>query len=159
MVHFVFGAEDVARVRFAFSPNWELVSSLQALQRPAGHALHLPWVQEARRALEGFEMALLEALTEPEGYMPDFLPPPPDPPPPSFEAELEVIRRVPAERVRDEIGRLYGRRTPPAVLRPLLERPRSGLRRLTEAMAAYWELTLAHHWPRLRALLEGEVLH
>ena len=159
MVRFEFGAEDVARVRFAFSPNWELVSSLRALRRPSAHALHLPWVQEALPALQGFDMSLLDALASPEGYVPDFFGPPPHTPVPDFEAELEMVRRVPAERVRHEIGLLYGRRTPPAVLRPLLERPRYGLRRLTEALAGYWELTLAHHWPRLRSLLEGEVLH
>jgi hypothetical protein len=159
MVRFEFGAEDVARVRFAFSPNWELVSSLRALQRPSAHALHLPWVHEARRALEGFDMTLLTALVTPEGYVPDFLGPPPVTPLPDLEAELDTVRRVPSERVRHEIGVLYGRRRPPAVLRPLLERPRHGLRRMTEALAGYWELTLAHHWSRLRSLLEGEVLH
>jgi DNA-binding transcriptional ArsR family regulator len=158
MVRFVFGAEDVARVRFAFSPNWELVSSLRALRRPSAHALHLPWVQEARRALQGFDMALLEALAPPEGYVPDFFGPPPDTPLPDFKDGLAAIRRVPAAQVRHEIGLLYGRHAP-AVLRPLLDQPRRGLRALTDALAGYWERTLAHHWPRIRALLEGEVLH
>jgi hypothetical protein len=158
MVRFVFGAEDVARVRFAFSPNWELVSSLRALRRPSAHALHLPWVHEARRALAGFDVTLLDALATPQGYVPDFLAPPPETPLPDFEDELAAIRRVPADRVRREVGLLYGRR-PPAVLLPLLERPRRGLRRLTDALAGYWELTLAHHWPRLRSLFEAEVLH
>jgi DNA-binding transcriptional ArsR family regulator len=158
MVRFVFGAEDVARVRFAFSPNWELVSSLRALHRPSAHALHVPWVQEARAALQGFDMSLLDALAPPEGYVPDFFAPPPDTPLPDFEDELAAVRRVPADQVRHEIGLLYGRRAP-AVLRPLLERPRRGLRTLTDVLAGYWERTLAHHWPRIRALLEGEVLH
>ena len=158
MVRFVFGPEDVARVRFAFSPNWELVSSLRALHRPSAHALHVPWVQEARAALQGFDMSLLDALAPPEGYVPDFFAPPPDTPLPDFQDELAAIRRVPADQVRHEIGLLYGRRAP-AVLRPLLERPRRGLRAVTDALAGYWERTLAHHWPRIRALLEGEVLH
>jgi len=159
MVRFVFGAEDVARVRFAFSPNWELVSSLRALRRPSAHALHLPWVQEARRALRGFDVSLLIALATPEGYVPDFFAPPPETPLPDFGDELAAIRRVPTDRVRYEIGLLYGRRTPPPVVRRLLERPREGLRALTETLAGYWERTLAHHWPRVRALLEAEVLH
>jgi DNA-binding transcriptional ArsR family regulator len=158
MVRFVFGAEDVARVRFAFSPNWELVSSLRALHRPSAHALHVPWVQEARAALQGFDMTLLDALAPPEGYVPDFFAPPPDTPLPDFEDELAAVRRVPADQVRHEIGLLYGRRAP-AVLRPLLERPRRGLRTVTDTLAGYWERTLAHHWPRIRALLEGEVLY
>src|SRR3954465_9646694 len=131
MVEFVFGPKDVARVRFAFSPNWELVSSVRALRRPSAHALHLPWAHEAIRALRGFDMSLLLALIPPEGYVPDFLGPPPETPLPNFEDELGAIRRAPADRVRTEIGMLHGRR-PPAVLRPLLEHPHKGLRTLTE---------------------------
>src|SRR3954453_23273657 len=62
MVNFVFGPEEVARVRFAFSPNWELVSSVRALRRPSAHALHVPWAEEALRPLRGFDMSLLLAL-------------------------------------------------------------------------------------------------
>jgi DNA-binding transcriptional ArsR family regulator len=158
MVEFVFGPEDVARVRFAFSPNWELVSSVRALRRPSAHALHLPWAEEAKRALRGFDMSLLLALIPPEGYVPDFFCPPPDTPLPEFEDELALVRRVSGDQVRTEIGMLHGRR-PPAVLRPLLEQPRKGLRMLTDTLAGYWERTLADHWPRLRSLLQGEVLH
>jgi DNA-binding transcriptional ArsR family regulator len=158
MVRFQFGAEDVARVRFASSPSWELVGSLRALRLPASHALHLPWVQEARPALRGVDMALLLALAPAEGYVPDFFAPPPSTPLPDFAEELEALRRVPAGRIRHEIGLVYGSR-PPAVLRPLLERPRRGLRALADALAAYWERALARHWPRIRALIEGEVLH
>src|SRR3954447_22922714 len=99
MFEFVFGPEDVARVRFAFSPNWELVSSLRALQRPDAHALHLPWVQEAKQALQGFDMSLLFALVPPEGYVPDFFAPPPETPLPDFDDELAAVRRVSADRV------------------------------------------------------------
>jgi DNA-binding transcriptional ArsR family regulator len=159
MVRFVFGPEDVARVRFAFSPNWELVASVRVLARPSAHALHLPWLQEARQALRDFDgMPMLLALIPPEGYVPDFLGPPPETPLPNFEDELAAIRGVPADRVRTEIGMLHGRR-PPAVLRPLLEHPRKGLRTLTDALVGYWERTLDRHWSRLRSLLQGEVLH
>ena len=104
-------------------------------------------------------MSLLDALAPPEGYVPDFFGPPPHTPVPDFEAELADgaarARRARAPRDRAAL------RSPHASGRaaPLLERPRYGLRRLTEALAGYWELTLAHHWPRLRSLLEGEVLH
>jgi DNA-binding transcriptional ArsR family regulator len=159
MVELQFGAEDVARTRFAFSPNWELVGSLRTLRMPAAHALHLPWVEETRPVLLSLDLSMLAALVPGDGYVPDFVAPPPETPLPEFEDELARIRKVPAERVRTEIRMLYGRRRPPAALGPLLETPRRGLRRLTDALARYWEVALAHHWPRMRALLQGEILH
>src|SRR5215212_801872 len=84
MVRFVFGPEDVARVRFAFSPNWELVASVRVLARPSAHALPLPWLKEARQGLRDFDgMPMLLALIPPEGYVPDFLGQPPATPPPA----------------------------------------------------------------------------
>src|SRR3954454_20241338 len=159
MVEMQFGAEDVARVRFAFSPNWELVSSVRALRRPAAHALHLPWLEEARAALRPLDLSMLIALVPPDGYVPDFFAPPPDTPMPEFEDELERVRRVPRERIVEELGFLYGKRRPPAAVRPLLDEPRRGLRMLTDTLRRYWELALEPPWPRVRALLAGEVLH
>ncbi|HKN79743.1 MAG TPA: hypothetical protein VJZ98_00255 [Actinomycetota bacterium] len=54
MIRVHFSPEDLAEIRFAFSPTWELViSAMKALENPAKHALHLPWVQEARTAIDG----------------------------------------------------------------------------------------------------------
>jgi DNA-binding transcriptional ArsR family regulator len=48
-------------------------------------------------------------------------------------------------------------------LPPVLERfvadPVSGLAEVVALLRVYWERTLAPHWPRVRALLEGDVLH
>nr|BFE79593.1 hypothetical protein GCM10020093_021940 [Planobispora longispora] len=43
-----------------------------------------------------------------------------------------------------------------AVLR---ENPEAGLERLADVIRGYWAITLAPYWPRIRALLEGDVLH
>jgi DNA-binding transcriptional ArsR family regulator len=37
--------------------------------------------------------------------------------------------------------------------------PEAGLERLARLIEAYWELALEPHWPRIRPLLEGDVLH
>src|SRR5438128_1985236 len=42
---------------------------------------------------------------------------------------------------------------------PMLEHPRRAIRRLADLMRAYWQLALAEHWPRIRSLLEHDVLH
>lgn len=159
MLEFQFGPEDVARVRFAFSPNWEVASSIRVLRDPSAHALHVPWVEEARAALAGVDLAMLAALVPSEGYVPDFFAPPPDTPIPEFADELARVRRVAPARVVNELGKLFGRRRPPRAVQPLLDDPRRGLRQLTDLIAVYWELALAPHWDRIRALLQAEVLH
>jgi hypothetical protein len=47
----------------------------------------------------------------------------------------------------------------PAVLGPLLRDPSRQLPALADLFRAYWERALAPHWPRIRALLEGDILY
>ena len=108
MVRIRASAEDLMQTRFAFSPLWEVVASFRALVDPSRHAIHLPWMVQAREELRGLELGPLRALVRPEGYIPDFLTPPPTTPFPHFSAEIEALRRTPPERVRKEVGRLVG---------------------------------------------------
>ena len=47
----------------------------------------------------------------------------------------------------------------PPVLEPFLSRPGRAIRELADLMSVYWERSLAVHWPRMRALLEQDVLY
>ena len=50
-------SDDLAETRFAFSPIWELGMSLyKPMRDPSKHALHLPWLQEAKRAIDGHDL-------------------------------------------------------------------------------------------------------
>jgi hypothetical protein len=58
------------------------------------------------------------------------------------------------------VQRSYRRRPPvPAVLEPFVEDPAAGVAAVVDLLRAYWDRALAPHWPRVRALLEGDVLH
>src|SRR4029453_6211437 len=93
--------EDLAEIRFAFSPTWELVmSAMKALKNPAKHALPLPWFQAARTATEARNLRILFALPPGSQYVPDFVTPPPTTPFPELDEELELVAGTPAERVR-----------------------------------------------------------
>jgi DNA-binding transcriptional ArsR family regulator len=52
---------------------------------------------------------------------------------------------------------MAGPRTP--ALNRFHRDPEAGLDRLAALMAEYWDLVLAPDWPRIRALLEADVLH
>ena len=66
---------------------------------------------------------------------------------------------TPADQVRAEIRRVYAPAPLPAVLQPFIDDPPAAVAALAELVRAYWERALAPHWPRIRALLEGDVLH
>lgn len=153
-------ADDLAEIRFAFSPTWELVMSRQkALRDPAKHALHLPWVTETRSKLADGEFDVFFALTSTAGHVVDFLTPPPDTPFPDLDEELERVMRTPADQVRTEIVELRDHHGGPIAIASLADDPASWLPRLGEQMRGYWKIALEPHWPRIRALLEGDVMH
>jgi DNA-binding transcriptional ArsR family regulator len=158
MIEFVFAPDDVARVRFAFSPLWELVRSLRVLADPSGHALHLPWARTVRPRLRGLGLEPLFAVVPPAGYIPDFLTPPPRTPLPDIGAELAVVRATPPAVVAAELRWTErGNRPGPARL-ALAADPGRTLERLAGLLERYWEAAVEPFWPRVRDLLEGEVL-
>lgn len=155
MIVFRFGAEDLGRVRFALSPIFELVSSLDVLRDPVVHSLHAPWARAAREAIAGLDFWLLDAALPDRGYCyrPDFIAPPPERPVAELAEELERVRATPREQVARELGWAYPRGLP-AGAQALLD---DGLDRLVEAMASYWDRALAPHWPALKTILEADI--
>ncbi|WP_344862015.1 ArsR/SmtB family transcription factor [Planomonospora alba] len=155
-VEWIFAPDDVARIRFAFSPMWELVASLRTLRDPARHSLHLPWLRAVRPRLAGLDLTELFALVPQRGYLADFLTPTPETPMPDFAAELERVRRTPPERAAAEAGWVQG--SDPAVIERFRADPRAGVARVADTLERYWETVFAGCWPRVHALLESEVM-
>src|SRR5260370_1149228 len=67
MIEWTFKPEDVARIRFAFSPLWEAVHSLIVLRAPSAHALHVPWVRSALLKVVELDLSELFALVPVRG--------------------------------------------------------------------------------------------
>jgi uncharacterized protein DUF5937/helix-turn-helix protein len=158
VIELTFSTVDLTRTRFAFSALGESIASVAVLRAPARHALHLPWIEQVRRRVAGLDLAALSALIPAHGYMPDFLTPPPSTPLPAFAEEVEVFARTSPEQVRHDLALAFPDGLPD-VLRPLHDDPPAELARLAELLTVYWDLALAEHWPRLRALCEADVLY
>jgi DNA-binding transcriptional ArsR family regulator len=154
-----FDTEALTRVRFAISPMLETIRSVSALDDPAASALHLPWAEEARALTTDLDLSLLRDLQTSHVYNPDFVNPPPSGPLAEFEDELEVMVSTPAAQIRAEVRRAYEGYPLPPLLEPFLSRPCSAIEELAELMRTYWSRTLSGHWPRIRSLLEHDVLH
>jgi DNA-binding transcriptional ArsR family regulator len=154
-----FHTEALTRVRFAISPMFEMTRSIKALKDPASAALHLPWVERAIPAVADLDLAPLFALQSSREYNPDFVNPPPSSPLVEFEDEIAAMLATPNEQIAAEVRNAYQGAKLPAVLEPFVERPRPAIEGLAELMREYWERAHAEHWPRLRSLLEHDVLH
>ncbi|MFF5210494.1 DUF5937 family protein [Streptosporangium sp. NPDC000396] len=157
MLELEFGLADLACTRFAFSPLWEVVASVRVLKNPAEHPLHRPWVEEVlpRLRSSGVDWGMLADLVPvPTRIIPAFICPPPVTTAPHLEVELATMCATPPERVRLELADMEGPR-----LAPLRDDPVGGLVKLAEVIRDYWAATLAPYWPRIRTLLEGDVLH
>ncbi|GAA2102100.1 DUF5937 family protein [Streptomyces albiaxialis] len=152
-----FSAEDMARTRFAVSPLWEVVASVRVLKGADPGGLHRRWTERVRPALAAAKLdlaPLFDLIAVPTRGIPGFLVPPPTTPQPSLEVELTTLRATPEAELR--------RTTTKAALprvEALCADPDRELGRLAEAVAAYWEVALAPHWARIRALCEGDILY
>jgi DNA-binding transcriptional ArsR family regulator len=152
--------DDLAGLRLAFSPLWEVVASVRVLQEPAAHALHLPWAKSARAAIDGgqVDVALLQALVPvPTRLLPGFLAPTPASPLPDLDDELALLTATDPDRCRADLLDAYGGVQP--LLAPLHDDPPEGLRGLARQIRAYFDAVLAPSWPRIRGLLEGDVMY
>jgi DNA-binding transcriptional ArsR family regulator len=160
VLRLAFTTQDLTRIRFAFSPLWEVVASVRVFKTPADNPLHLPWVTQTRTRLTEtrLDWGMLSALVPvPTRAIAGFVSPPPSTPMPDLDLELTSLQATPPDLVRAVLDNLPGGRPPG--LEPLYADPTSGLARLAETIRQYWDLTLAPYWPRILTLLEGDVLY
>lgn len=154
-----FHTEALTRVRFAISPMFEMTRSAKALMDPASAALHLPWVEQALPRLADLDLAQLFALQSAPSYNPDFVNPPPSSPLVELEDELAVMTATPPGQIAAEVRFAYRGVPLPPVLEPFVESPGKAIEGLAELLREYWQRCHAEHWPRIRSLLEHDVLY
>ncbi|MGW2217374.1 DUF5937 family protein, partial [Nonomuraea sp. NPDC001684] len=152
-----FTAHDLANIRFAVSPLGEVVASARVVKNPAAHPLLRPWADQVRRRLQDVDWRLLSDLVPvPTISIAGFTCTPPSTSMPDLELELATMRGA-AARVRTDLDHIGGPRT--KRVQALYDDPEQGLERLATEVAGYWEAAMAPYWPRIRSLLEGEILH
>ena len=159
MVDIRFDAESIGVVRFGVSPLFEETLSVRALRNPASEAMHLPWLEHARRVTAGLDLRALQLLLRPDADSPDFLNPPPCGPVGELEDELAAMVSTPPRQIREEVRDCYSDRELPAELEPFIARPREAVGALAEVLRNYWELVLAERWPRIKSLLEHDIAY
>src|SRR4051812_32192538 len=148
---------DLGEVRFAISPMNELALSLRTWREPGRYPLHLPWLHLTESAREGLDREMLLALTNDRLWTPDFLTPRPWSPTTRFLDELDALARTPGDVVRDDLAEVHpDRDRRPAALHG---RPEQVLARIVDALSAYWTACFEPWWPRMRTVLEADIVH
>ena len=157
MIELDLDIEDLVGMRFAVSPLMETVMSLRIPLLPTYFVLQMPWWHRVHADLADLDMRPLTSLVGVRRWVPDFLTPRPEVPVPDFEAELELVRRTPPEKVVADIVVAHTGRPVPDVLR--LDEPARLRDQIAELLREYWELALAPYWPRMRGVLEADMLY
>lgn len=146
---------DLAEVRFALSPVNELTLSLRTFREPGRYPVHLPWLRETQAARERLDTTMLRALTNDALSTPDFLTPRPYSPLTRLEDELRFVARIDDERLRADLRAVHPGRLPYALRGPMDE----VRARMMQALRAYWDACFAPWWPRMRAVLQADIVY
>jgi DNA-binding transcriptional ArsR family regulator len=154
--------DDLLRSRFAISVVGEVLEAGHAIANPAAAAGYGAWQREQEHTLQrlarAHDLRPLFALLPACSYIPDFLMPLPRSPLADLEAELAEIRATPFARAEAEIDRCLRSREPiePEVERVL--RSPEAVVRLADLIEVLWEASVAPWWPRIREVLERDIL-
>ncbi|MGN5382189.1 DUF5937 family protein [Streptomyces lasalocidi] len=162
MAELAFSANDLAQVRFAISPMWEVAPSFRLLASNTTHPVHRPWIEQVRPRVmaAGLDRGWLAELIGPSGYVPDFLTPSPRMAGPHtggrVGGDLGHARRPGAPGPRPP-------RSSPGTPRPTALKPARRHARPSgqghQEIATYWEMALVPNWARIRAVLEADIFH
>lgn len=151
--------EDLASVRFAFSPLWECIAAFRAWKMVQTHTLLLPWKARVTEGLRRTDWSLLADLALVQrGSIPDFLCPPPTVAMPTLGDELCTLKRTPDEVIRSEV-RIACRDSVPPSLHQAMQAPRVFAAKVAVLIEHFWHEAIAPYWALLRARLEGEMLY
>jgi hypothetical protein len=153
---------DVAASRYAISPLIETMSALRVVAGKETAGPLGPVVARLRPRYEALRrdpaIGTLVALFRHGGYNADFTQPPPAGVGLTFAEELAAVRGTPLRRARAEIARnLAGHPAPPAYAQRILDAP-DVIARLADGIEAAWTALIEPEWPRLRAVLERDVV-
>ena len=161
----------LSNLRFAYSPMLELTISYRVLRGNWQEATYWRWLDEAKRATSDTAFPYMDNLITPgklvkgakrsipSGYIPDFLTPTPSQPITDIEDEFSRLQDLDPDIVRECIQYLIFLAGPNDILCDFLTYPRDGMEKLIIELREYWNRTLAHHWNRMIAVLENDILY
>jgi DNA-binding transcriptional ArsR family regulator len=165
MITLVLSLPAALRYRFVVSPLGETVLLARAMAMPDSFTEGAPpaWLRRhdlaRRRLASNCDLRPLLAVLAAGPYFPEFLTPTPSSVLGEIERELAQVRATEEHRVRAEVQRALSQRE--ALDRTVETRlRRSGAAvLLADLLAHVWETLVAPSWPRIRDVLERDILY
>ncbi|AWB85556.1 ArsR/SmtB family transcription factor [Mycetocola zhujimingii] len=154
MLRYQLSESDLGGVRFGISPLCELGLSLRSIRDPGRYPLQLPWVLRTEDARRSLDTEVLAALVNDRLWTPDFLNPRPDSPLTRIENELARLEALPAADFLRGVLSVH-----PDLPAVFAGPPDRAIRRMVSALREYWDACFRPHWPRMRAILESDIVH
>jgi DNA-binding transcriptional ArsR family regulator len=159
MIQIQLNSGTLENIRYGYSPLLEVALSYQVL---TGYKYLPPsqvWLENARQVLHNREFPFLDALVPPCLYLADLLTPAPTSAADTLESQLEDLRQLSPETIRQQMETviLYGHRTP--VQQFYMVDPHGAIECLIEEIRTYWHLLIAPTWSQARGVLEQDMLH
>ena len=163
--------DALTSLRFTYSPLVELTTSYRVLRGNWERGTYWRWLEEAQQAISDLELPYMDNLITPghlvkgagkavpKGYIPDFLTPTPECSEHDIEQEFLRLQNLSVEIVQACIQELILIVGPNDLLCDFLAYPAEGMQALILELREYWKRTLAHHWHRMMAVLENDILY
>ena len=135
-----------------------LLTLAMGLMDALGDRPATPWRRLLRQRTRGLDSRPLAMFSRPAVWLPNGLLPLPTAPTATFEEELAALRAQPLEVLQRDIAIDRPHDRIPPELEPFMSDAGGALERYGDALAAHWDRMLRPSWPRMRRLLEREVL-
>jgi DNA-binding transcriptional ArsR family regulator len=116
------------------------------------------WRTLLRERARGLDAEPVAMFAPRAGMLPNSLLPLPSASFASFESELAALRAKSPAAILSNLATDRAGRDLPAALEPFTRDPAAALQRYCDTLEAHWQRLLAPSWPRIRRLLEREVL-
>lgn len=160
MIEFRLTVDALGSTRFAYSPLAEVASSVRLLGQGAQTAVMAPWLRDMRHRLGRINLPLLQAIAPPGNWAPDFLFAWSHNPQVTIEQQLDALSRTPADTLRADLEACWQDHSRPRALQQLLAADPDQLAgEIASVIWSYWQVAIAAHWSRIRAVLDDDVAY
>jgi DNA-binding transcriptional ArsR family regulator len=148
--------EDIADMRFGYSPLIDLVLSYRVYKRP--YPAFQWWVDAVHEQLVGVPLPYMDAIITPS-FGASFSVPVPDGSSRHIADDLDTLRQTTDAAIRQQLQWILTIEPLTPARQHFMDAPREALECLIREMGYYWDIALAPFWRQMMGVLENEILY